>query len=345
MISHNPTASHGWLEPSIFAICPLARSVVSRTLATWWLGLSPALHPRISRHRFTAKLSRKANTTARLQAETLAHVVSSAEEPFSEGRSPTTTKTIRTASGLNADGTDKGRYTSTMPSNTEALRTKYEVLTSLWFFAQSRQPGREMLADFTAHLDEFSERTAERGQLRTPTKNPRRSLGTPAWTHCLKYEYQLRTEALRLCFEEGYSSQEALWAAYSDPQHRMKLWIQPLSVPNSNAYHQKMAALERKVAELERKATFLPTSTTCNQERRQRQEEQWETTRSPGRCSGTPPGFCCSVPVKEVQQQRLHQDPRLATQQTFLTPIASVPKRPEQLYTLSSLHSCRPAKL
>ena len=36
---------------------------------------------------------------------------------------------------------------------------------------------------------------------------------TLAWTHCLEYEYQLRKEALRLCFEEGDSIQEALWTA------------------------------------------------------------------------------------------------------------------------------------
>ena len=45
---------------------------------------------------------------------------------------------------------------------------------------------------------------------------------TPAWTHCLEYENQLRKEALRLCFEEGFSIQGALWSAYADPQHRIK---------------------------------------------------------------------------------------------------------------------------
>ena len=81
---------------------------------------------------------------------------------------------------------------------------------------------------------------------------------TLAWTHCLEYEYQLRKEAPRPCFEEGFSIQEALWSAYADPQHRTKHWIQLLAKANSrssssNAEQQKVATLERKVAELERK--------------------------------------------------------------------------------------------
>ena len=86
---------------------------------------------------------------------------------------------------------------------------------------------------------------------------------TPAWTHCLEYEYQLRKEALRLCFEDGYSIQEALWSAYADPQHRMKHWIQLLAVANSkssssNADQQKILTLERRTAELEKKIRSGP---------------------------------------------------------------------------------------
>ena len=105
---------------------------------------------------------------------------------------------------------------------------------------------------------------------------------TPAWTHCLEYEYQLRKEALRLCFEEGFSIQGAHRSTHADPQHRMKHWIQLLATANcgsssSNADQQKVATLERKVAELERKNRF--TSTTSNQ--RHRQDEQKCTTRDP----------------------------------------------------------------
>ena len=86
---------------------------------------------------------------------------------------------------------------------------------------------------------------------------------TPAWTHCLEYEYQLRKEALRLCLEEGFSIQGARWSACADLQHRMKHLIQVLAIANcrsssSNADQQKVATLDRKVAELERKNRFGP---------------------------------------------------------------------------------------
>ena len=44
---------------------------------------------------------------------------------------------------------------------------------------------------------------------------------SPAWNHCLEYEYQLREEALRRCFEEGYSTQAALWSAFADPKKKV----------------------------------------------------------------------------------------------------------------------------
>ena len=145
-----------------------------------------------------------------------------------------------------------------MPANTEALRTKYEVLTNLWLLAQSRQPGRKMYADFT-------ENTWPKFFKELPNEDNfglQRDIQGEVWTtftHCLRYEYQLRKEASRLCFEEGFSIQEALWSAYADPQHRMKHWIQLLAIANSrssssNADQQKVATLERKVAKLERKS-------------------------------------------------------------------------------------------
>ena len=47
----------------------------------------------------------------------------------------------------------------------------------------------------------------------------------PDWNQCLEYDFQLRKEALRLIRDHGVSIQQALWAAYADPQHRMKRWI------------------------------------------------------------------------------------------------------------------------
>ena len=146
-----------------------------------------------------------------------------------------------------------------MPSTTEALRTKYGVLSNLWLLAQSRQPGRKMYADFTENTwPKFLKELLNEDNFGLQREIQGEVWATPAWTHCLEYEYQLRKEALRLCFEDGYLIQEALWSAYADPQHRMKHWIQLLAVANSkssssNADQQKIATLERRMAELERK--------------------------------------------------------------------------------------------
>ena len=173
-----------------------------------------------------------------------------------------------------------------MPANTEALRTKYEVLTNLWLLAQSRRRGRKMYADFT----ELNWMRFAKEQLNEDTFGLQRDIHR---AHLLGHiasskNTNLRKEAPRLCFEEGYSIQEALWSAYADPQHRMKHWIQ-LAVSNSKsasscADQQKMATLESKVAELERKTRSHPPQRAIKGAGK-RQEKQRRTTRSPGRRS------------------------------------------------------------
>ena len=194
-----------------------------------------------------------------IQAETLSHVVSIAEEQKQRASRPEPPKQL----GLHLDSTltvqTKRRYMSSMPATTEALRTKYEVLTNLWLLGQSRQPGRKMYADFTENTwPKFLKELLNEDNFGLQREIQGEVWATPAWTHCLEYEYQLRKEALRLCFEDGYSIQEALWSAYADPQHRMKHWIQLLAVANSkssssNADQQKITSLERRLADLERK--------------------------------------------------------------------------------------------
>ena len=75
-----------------------------------------------------------------IEAETLAHVVSLADEreqiaskpepPFQMGMHLDATLSLQT----------KKKYMSTMPTNTESLRTKYRIMTNLWLLAQLRQP-------------------------------------------------------------------------------------------------------------------------------------------------------------------------------------------------------------
>ena len=125
-----------------------------------------------------------------------------------------------------------------MPQNTESLRAKYEVLTNLWLLAQSRQPGRKLYTDLTESTwPKFLKELLNKDNL-----------------------FQLRKEALRRCFEEGYLIQAALWSAYADPQHRMKHWVQLLAIANcrcssSNADSSELAQLRKKAADLERQVS------------------------------------------------------------------------------------------
>ena len=149
-----------------------------------------------------------------IQAQTLSHVVSIAEEQKQRAGRPELPK----QPGLHLDSTltsqTKRRYMSSMPANTEALRTKYEVLTNLWLLAQSRK----MYADFTENTwPKFLEELLNENNFWLQRDIQGEVWATPAWTHCLKCEYRLRKEALRPCFEEGFSIQEALWSEYTGP--------------------------------------------------------------------------------------------------------------------------------
>ena len=122
-----------------------------------------------------------------VQAETLSHVVSIAEEQKQRAGRPEPPKQL----GLHLDSTltvqTKRRYMSSMPANTEALRTKYEVLTNLWLLAQSRQPGRKMYADFTENTwPKFLKELLNEDNFGLQRDVQGEVWATPAWTHCLE---------------------------------------------------------------------------------------------------------------------------------------------------------------
>ena len=121
-----------------------------------------------------------------IQAETLSHVVSTAEEQKQRAGRPKPPKQL----GLHLDSKltvqTKRRYMSSMPANTEALRTKYEVLTNLWLLAQSRQPGRNMYADFTENTwPKFQKELLNEDNFGLQRDIQGEVLATP-WTHCLE---------------------------------------------------------------------------------------------------------------------------------------------------------------
>ena len=167
----------------------------------------------------------------------------------------------------------KSQYLSCMPATIEDLRRKYWVMTHMWQLAKMRQPSRPMYADldektWSNFLEELLNR--ENFNFRREIEGSGEMVG-PDWNHCLEYEFQFRKEALRLIRDQGVSIQQALWAAYADPQHRMKRWITHLTVANSRSQSSK--ALMDEMALL-RKAVVALRSQRSRSPRGQRSQEQ-----------------------------------------------------------------------
>ena len=168
------------------------------------------------------------------------------------------TKIIGTASGLNADGEDKS-------------------VGACHRCHQTQKPS-ERHADFTEHTwtkfltkkllneDNFGLQRDIQGEV----------WATLVWTHCLEYEHQLRKEALRLCFEERYSIQEALWTAYSDLPTRNKTLDAATRGGKQQKRQQQRGPTEYGSLGEEggrEEDQILSTSTSSNQERKQGHED------------------------------------------------------------------------
>ena len=69
---------------------------------------------------------------------------------------------------------------------------------------------------------------------------------------CGSYEFELRKEALRLCREDGFAIQAALWTALNNKEHRLQHFVQFTSIANSVQSSQKYEALEKRLHDLER---------------------------------------------------------------------------------------------
>ena len=112
------------------------------------------------------------------KAETLALVVSLADEKKQRASRPEPAMQL----GLHLDSTlavqTKRRYMATMPQNMEALSAKYDVLTNLWLLAESSATrAQTLLGPHSFDLAQIPQRTVEQGQLRVATRRARRSVG------------------------------------------------------------------------------------------------------------------------------------------------------------------------
>ena len=180
-----------------------------------------------------------------LKAETLAQIVSVAEQDEQESKKAEPQRHM----SLHLDGQltiqTKRRFMSNMPSNPEELWLKYKVLSNCWLMGQLRQPGRHLFSDLDRNTfaDFLDVLLSEKNFLLIKNIGTTRII-RPDWSLCMGYEFELRKEALRLVREKGFSIQRALWGAYrvEDPDSERKL--QQLQASNQK--------LEKKVAELER---------------------------------------------------------------------------------------------
>ena len=122
-----------------------------------------------------------------------------------------------------------------MPTDSESLRTKYRVMTNLWLLAQLLQPGRQLYTDLTKDtFNDFLEELLSTVNFLYEKANRRRD-AAPIWAHCMEYAFQLRREAMKLCREQGYSIQAALWAAHRNQEHRLKHWITLFSIAKTRS--------------------------------------------------------------------------------------------------------------
>ena len=54
---------------------------------------------------------------------------------------------------------------------------------------------------------------------------------SPCWSYCLSYELELRKDAIRLCKEQSFGIQSALWTALRNTEHRNEALVAPRGYP------------------------------------------------------------------------------------------------------------------
>ena len=90
---------------------------------------------------------------------------------------------------------------------------------------------------------------------------------SPCWSYCLSYELELRKEAIRLCKEQSFGIQSALWTALRNTEHLMKHWLQLVAIPNapSSSSNQELQSLKKRISDLEKARSRSPRRNTQKQ--------------------------------------------------------------------------------
>ena len=198
-----------------------------------------------------------------LKAEPLSHVVSLFEEEQQDSKRPDPTRQYNLQLDSKLTITTKRRHLSTEPTDEKGLRLKYSILTNLWLLAQMRQPGRTIYADFDRNtFIDFLETLLDKDNFNFYKEVDGRPMISPSWSYCLSYEFELRKEAIRLCKEQSFGIQSALWTTLRNTEHRMKHWLQLVAIPNAPIVVQQSGTpVSQKAYFRSRKSTVTVTST------------------------------------------------------------------------------------
>ena len=196
-----------------------------------------------------------------LKAEPLSHVVSLFEEEQQDAKKPDPTRQYNLQLDSKLTITTKRRHLSSDPTDEKGLRLKYSIMTNLWLLAQMRQPGRSIYADFDRNtFIDFLETLLDKDNFNLYKEVDGRPMISPCWSYCLSYELELRKEAIRLCEEQSFGIQSALWTALRNTEHCMKHWLQLVAIPNtsSSSSGPELQSLKKRIADLEKARSRSP---------------------------------------------------------------------------------------
>ena len=196
-----------------------------------------------------------------LKAEPLSHVVSLFEEEQQDAKRPDPTRQYNLQLDSKLTITTKRRHLSSEPTDEKGLRLKYSIMTNLWLLAQMRQPGRTIYADFDRNtFIDFLETLLDKDNFTFYKEVDGRPMISPSWSYCLSYEFELRKEAIRLCKEQSFGIQSALWTTLRNTEHRMKHWLQLVAIPNapSSSSSQELQSLKKRISDLQKARSRSP---------------------------------------------------------------------------------------
>ena len=188
-----------------------------------------------------------------LKAEPLSHIVSLFEEEQQDAKRPDPTRQHNLQLDSKLTITTKRRHLSSEPIDEKGLRLKYSIMTNLWLLAQMRQPRRSIYADLDRNtFIDFLETLLDKDNFNFYKEVAGRPMISPSWSYCLSYELELRKEAIRLCKEQSFGIQSALWSALRNTEHRMKHWLQPVAIPNapSSSSNQELQSQKKRITQL-----------------------------------------------------------------------------------------------